>query len=153
MDSKDSLTFKVASTAPGQEISLGILRDGKALDVRLRVELRPENLGVRGGAPAPREGTLRGITVQNLTPALRDQLGVPGEVEGVVISSLAPDSPAAQEGLQSGDVIMDIDRHAVHNAGDFSRLAAHASGQVLVRIYRQGATLFVVLSPVEGEGQ
>jgi serine protease Do len=153
VDSKDSLTFMVASSAPGQEVSLGILRDGQPLTLKVTLGTRPENLALRGAGRAPSQGTLRGITVQNLTPDLRDQLGLPGELHGVVISGLDPASPAAQEGLQTGDVIMDVGRKPVHNAGEFDRLAANASGQVLVRIYRQGAALFVVLTPTGNGGQ
>jgi serine protease Do len=151
VDSKDALTFMVASSAPGSEVSLGILRDGKPMTVKVTLGTRPEHLAVRAGQ-APSQGTLRGITVQNLTPNLRGQLGLPSDLHGVVISGLDPSSPAAQEGLQTGDVIMDVDRRPVHNVGDFDRLAGNATGQVLVRIYRQGAALFVVLTP-QGGGQ
>jgi serine protease Do len=153
VNSKDSLTFMVASSAPGQEVSLGILRDGQPLTLKVTLGTRPSNLAVRGTGHAPSQGTLRGITVQNLTPDLRDQLGLPGELHGVVISGLDPSSPAAQEGLQAGDVIMDIGRKSVHNVGEFDRLAGAATGQVLVRIYRQGTALFVVLTPTDGGGQ
>jgi serine protease Do len=153
VDSKDSLTFMVASSAPGSEATLGILRDGSPLTVKVTLATRPANLSVRGGAATPSQGTLRGITVQNLTPALRDQLGLPGGLSGVVISGLDPSSPAAQEGLQTGDVIMDVGHHPVRNAEEFNRLAASATGEILVRIYRQGTALFVVLTPAGGQGQ
>ncbi len=61
---------------------------------------RPKNLGATVMPQAGTQGTLRGITVQDLTPSLRSQLEVPNGVAGVVIARLAPDSPAAQEGLQ-----------------------------------------------------
>jgi serine protease Do len=153
VDSKDSLTFMVASSAPGSEATLGMLRDGSPLTVKVTLATRPANVSVRGGAATPSQGTLRGITVQNLTPALRDQLGLPGGLSGVVISGLDPSSPAAQEGLQTGDVIMDVGHHLVRNAEEFNRLAASATGEVLVRIYRQGTALFVVLTPAGGQGQ
>jgi serine protease Do len=153
VNSKDSLTFMVASSAPGQEVTLGILREGQPLTLHATLGTRPGNLAVRASGRAPTEGTLRGITVQNLTPDLRDQLGLPSDLHGVVISGLDPSSPAAQEGLQTGDVIMDVGRKPVHNVGDFNRLAGNASGQVLVRIYRQGAALFVVLTPNGNGGE
>jgi serine protease Do len=153
VDSKDSLTFMVASSAPGSEVTLGVWRDGSPLTVKVMLATRPANLSPRGGAATPSQGTLRGITVQNLTPDLRTQLGLPSDLSGVVISGLDPSSPAAQEGLQTGDVVMDVGHDPVRNVGDFNRLAARATGEVLVRIYRQGTALFVVLTPAGGQGQ
>jgi serine protease Do len=70
-------------------------------------------------------------------------------MSGVVISQIDPSSPAAQGGLAPGDIIRDIDRQAVRNVADFERLAAQAKGEVLLRIVREGAGLFVVISPTD----
>ncbi len=153
VDSQNSLTFLVASSNPGDEVTLGILRDGNELTLKARLGTRPANLSLRGRARTPANGTLRGITVENLTPELRGQLDVPENVTGVVISDLERSSPGAQEGLQTGDVIMEVSHQSVRNVAEFDRLAAHASGEVLLRIYRQGAALFVVLSPTSEGGQ
>jgi len=62
---------------------------------------RPANFSVHQSlGSSPSQGTLRGISVQALTPDLRQQLGVPSDVQGVVISDLDPQSPATQSGLQ-----------------------------------------------------
>jgi serine protease Do len=88
--------------------------------------------------------------VQNLTPSIRDQLGLPRDVNGVVITQLDPNSPAAQQGLQTGDVLEAINRQPVRSVADFNRLAAQAKGQTLLRINRQGTGAFVVISPDQG---
>jgi serine protease Do len=147
------LTAMVTNMNPGAGVALDILRDGKAMTIHLTLGERPANLSVTPGASkAPSEGALRGITVQNLTPDVRDQLGLPSNVKGVVISDLDPSSPAAQGGLQPGDVIETINRHPVNSVTDFNRLAAEAKGQTLLRINRQGNGLFVVISPGDGGG-
>jgi S1-C subfamily serine protease len=74
-------------------------------------------------------------------------------VTGVVIVQLDPNSPAAQSGLQEGDVIESIDRQPVHNVADFNRLATQAKGQTLLRINRQGNGAYVNISPDEGGGE
>ncbi len=151
VDSSGSLTSMVTSASPGTTVTLGILRDGRPLDIRVTLGERPANLSARAGVGrAPSEGTLRGITVQNLTPALRDQLGVPPGMRGVVISDLEANSPAAMAGLARGDVIESINRHPVNSVADFDRLAAEAKGQTLLRINRQGDGVFVVISPNGG---
>ena len=151
VESSGQLTAIATNTSPGTEVTLDILRDGKPLTIRATLGERPANLGVRAGrGRAPSEGTLRGIAVQNLTSDLRDQLGLPPTVRGVVISDLDSNSPAAQAGLQPGDVIESINRQPVRSVADFNRLAAAAKGRTLLRINRQGDSYFVVISPESG---
>ena len=74
-------------------------------------------------------------------------LGLPSSTQGVVITNLDPASPAAQAGLQQGDVIESISRQPVRSVADFERLAAQAKGETLLRINRQGSGVFLVISP------
>ena len=147
------LTATVTNINPGTEVTLEILRDGKAMTIHLTLGERPANLSATPGVgKAPSEGALRGITVQNLTPDIRDQLGLPPNVQGVVISNLEPSSPAAQASMQPGDVIEGINRQPVNSVADFNRLAAEAKGQTLLRLNRQGNGIFVVISPGDSGG-
>jgi serine protease Do len=147
------LTATVTDMNPGTEVTLDILRDGKPMTIHLTLGERPSNLSATPGVgKAPSEGALRGITVQNLTPDLRERLGLPPGVRGVVISELDPSSPAAQGGIQPGDVIEGINRQQVNSVADFNRLAAEAKGQTLLRINRQGNGLFVVITPGDSGG-
>ena len=112
---------------------------------------RPANIGKASGeTQAPSGSVLGGVSVQNLTPALRNQLGVPDNVAGVVVSDVDQNSPAAQS-LQQGDVIESINRQPVHNVADFNRLAGEAKGRVLLRINRQGMGLYIVISSDGGQ--
>jgi serine protease Do len=143
------LTLQVTNLSPGAVATLDILRDGQPLSLKVTLGERPANIGSAGSV---QQGALRGIEVQNLTASIRDQLGLPANVTGVMISQLDPDSPAAQYGLQEGDVIESINRKPVHNVGDFNRLAAEAKGQALLRVNRGGNGQYVVISP-DGDGQ
>lgn len=58
----------------------------------------------------------------------------------MVIKGIDPNSPAAQQGLQPGDVIEAINRQPVRSVADFYRLVAQANGS------------FVVISPDESGG-
>ena len=148
IDDPGQLTAMVTAFDPGTVVTLDVLRDGSPMTIRVTLGERPVNLGTRAGvSKAPSEGTLRGITVQSLTPSMRQQLGLPARALGVVISDLDPNSPAAQAGLQPGDVIESINRRPVSSVADFNNLAAEAKGQVLLRINRQGEGIFVVISP------
>jgi serine protease Do len=145
VDNRARLQSMVAGTNPGSEVTLGILRDGNPLTLKVTLAEQPASMAGPGGRPA--EGTLRGISVQSLTPSIRDQLGLPTNTRGMVIADLDPNSPAAQAGLQPGDVIQSINRKPVNSVAEFNRLAAEAKGEVLLRVNRQGNSAFVVVSP------
>jgi serine protease Do len=147
------LTLGVTNLNPGSTATLEVLRDGQSMTLKVTLGERPSNMASLrpGGGGSIQQGTLRGIQVQNLTAAIRDQLGLPANVNGVVIAQVDPDSPAGQYGLQEGDVIESINRQPVHNVGDFNRLAANAKGQTLLRINRQGSGIYVVISPDGGD--
>jgi serine protease Do len=147
VEDSGQLTAMITNMNPGTEATLEILRDGQPMTIKVTLAERPTNLSVRAGTGGVQEGTLRGIAVQNLTPSVREQLGLPASVTGVVITQLDPNSPAAQQGLQPGDVIEGINRQPVRSAADFNRLAAQATSQTLLRINRQGSGAFVVISP------
>jgi hypothetical protein len=149
---KDSaqLTARVTNLSPGTSAALDILRDGRPLTLEATLGERPAGLSVQADAGSVDHGTLRGVSVENLTLSLRGQWGVPPSVTGVVIFQIDPKSLAAQNGLQVGDVIESISRQPVQDVSDFDRLAARAKGQTLLRINRQGDGVFVVISPSEG---
>jgi serine protease Do len=147
------LTAQVTNLTPGSVATLDIVRDGQPMTLKVTLGERPSDLSARvGGGGSVQQGTLRGITVENLTPSIRDQLGLPSNVTGVVIAQVDPNSPAGQYGLQEGDVIESIQRQPVRNVADFNKLAAQAKGQTLLRINRQGNGVFVVISPDDGGG-
>lgn len=142
----DELLTMAASTDPGATVSLEILRNGEPLTLKVTLVQRRSDLGYRPGRhTAPSAGPLRGISVKNLTPSLCKQLEIPADISGVVVVDVDPDSPAADY-LAQGDVILSVNHHLVTSVGDFSKLAAEAKGQALLRIVHQGETLFVEIS-------
>ena len=145
-DSEQLLAI-VATVSPGSAVPVEILRNGEVLTLKVTVDQRPSDLGFSGGRrKAPSTGTLRGINVQNLTPALRKQLEIPADVRGVVVAEVDPNSPAARY-LEPGDLILSVNHHPVSSAAEFNNLAADEKGEVLLRIVHQGESLFVVIPP------
>jgi serine protease Do len=151
VSSASELVSLLTNTDPGTTVSLGVLRNGSPMTLKVTLGERPANLGVNASTSTskpPSEGALRGITVESLTPDIRQQLSLPESVQGVVVSQVDPASPAASA-LQRGDVIESINRHPVRNVEDFNRFSALAKGQTLLRINRQGTGLYVVITPGE----
>lgn len=146
-------TADITNMNPGTVVTLGIVRNGKPMDIKVTLAQRPSNLSSVGNpnaGQAPSTSTLAGITVQTLTPDIRQQLGLPANVMGVVITNVDPNSPAGEAGLGRGDVIMSINRQPVRNAQQFNQLASQAKGQTLLRVAHQGEALYISISPGNG---
>jgi serine protease Do len=143
----------VTESKPGTVANFDILRNGESLTVAVTLGERPSALGVHAslGKP-PAQGTLAGISVQPITPDLREQLGLPATTKGVAISNLDPASPAAEAGIRPGDLIESINRQPVNSVADFERMAVEAKGDTLLRINHQGNGIFIVVSPTPEEG-
>jgi len=113
--------------------------------------LHPEDLasGNRQMGPAEEENTsgqdaLDGVEVTDVDSSARRQLNVPANINGALVTSVEPDSNSAEAGLHQGDVILEIDRHAVRTADDAVELAKQAKGKrVGLRIWREGGSLLL----------
>jgi serine protease Do len=144
----NTLRLKVATLAPGSVVHLKLLRNGQPKDVTLTLGESPSSkAAANAGAPAEHD-TLRGIQVDQLTPDVRQQLGLGANVKGVVVTNIANNSPAADSALQPGDVIEQINRQPVNSVSDYDRLATEAGNEpAVLLINRKGNTVFVVVQP------
>jgi serine protease Do len=108
----------VAATAPDTQVKIDIQRNGNAKTVGLTMGTMPSE---EQPMVAPKEETSWGMAVQELTPQLARQLGLEPVATGVVISDIKDGSPAAEAGLQPGDLISEVNRTAVKNLNDYQR--------------------------------
>jgi serine protease Do len=135
----------VAATAPGTKAAVKILREGKEKTFSLTVtELTDEP-----GSAEVREGEEEspvGLTLEDLDANLARRFNL-RETKGVVVTRVAPGTPAAEAGLRAGDLILEINGAAVGNAADFQRLMGKVPKGSFARllIKRQGHTLFITL--------
>jgi S1-C subfamily serine protease len=141
----NQLRNQVAANPPGSEVTLTILRNGSQQQVRANQgTLTPEAAeGSQGRGGAAGGGKL-GITVVPLTPELAAQLGLRRETHGVVVEQVDPNGPAAQAGLQQGDVIQEINGKSVRSPDDL-RKGIDSSGNrpPLLLINRGGQTEYL----------
>jgi serine protease Do len=145
-----ALQVAVSQIAPGNSISLGILRDGKPETLHLQVGEFHANTEVAGNSePGPRGGERLGLAVDDLTPQLREQLNVPSHVNGAAVESVRPASPAEDAGLSPGDVILEVNRHPVASADKFvSEVHAVPAGKdILLLIWSRGGASYRVVHP------
>jgi serine protease Do len=90
-----------------------------------------------------------GLSLGDLNQGDRDQMQIPSDVHGAVIEDVQPGSPADNAGLQRGDVIAEVNRHAQQSAADVVHaLSSVAKGQdALVLVWSNGGSTFRVLHP------
>jgi serine protease Do len=138
----------VASTAPDTKTSVSVIRNGKEQTMTVTVGTQSSE-GVPG-KPSPSgssQPSNLGLSVQTVTPAIAKELGL--DVHGgALIVDVADGSPAALAGLQKGDVIVEADRKHVANVSDLEQVLGKtkSNGQVLLRVVRDGGSLFVVIN-------
>jgi serine protease Do len=81
-----------------------------------------------------------GAAIQDVTPEIADSLGVASH-QGALVADVTPGGPSASAGLKSGDLILEIDGHAVTSASDLTRQVglAHPGEDLRLKIRRDGA--------------
>jgi serine protease Do len=139
----DELVADIASRKPGENATLGLIRNGKKQEVAVTIADRAKLLGSQLGededsseAAAPKQSKL-GVTVRALTPELADRLGFTSG-KGVIVQDVKGGSFADEVGLARGDVVLEVNKQPVNNEDDFDRvLSGLKSGQDVVFLVRQ----------------
>jgi serine protease Do len=139
------LTRLAASAAPGSTIPVEVWRDGESVELKIEMGSSADD------SPTPKvaaRGKL-GLSLAPLTDAERQRHGLAEDVEGAVVTGVAPDSPAAQKGLRVGDVITRVGRQPVGSPDDVAREVARAHdadrSSVLLKIVRGAQSRYVAL--------
>jgi serine protease Do len=140
----DELPRVVAETPIGKEVVLVVVRDGKPVTLPVKVARlaeAPERAVAQSSANSP-----LGLSVETLTPALAKQFGLHESV-GVLVRGVEGASPAADAGVQPGDVIAEIDRQPVKTVDDLERAIEkrHPGSSTLLLVRRNGGDLYIAL--------
>ena len=151
---KDSrhLKLMVGQTAPDREVGVEVLRDGKSRKMDVVLKELPDDKGgsgLRRGGPrgSPEDvGGLQGVVIGDLTPQIRQQLGIPRDVQGAVVNDVDEASVAWESGLRAGDVIREINRRPVRDAEEAIEAAQDLeNARILLKVWRDGGNRFVVV--------
>ncbi|WP_127959985.1 serine endoprotease DegQ [Serratia microhaemolytica] len=127
------LRAKVGTTPPGTPVKVGILRDGKALDLMVTLD-NSENESTNASTLSP---LLQGATLSN---------GVlPNGDKGVKVDSVDKDSRAAQMGLQKGDMIIGINRARIENVTALRNLMDSKPAVIALNIVRGEENIYLLL--------
>jgi serine protease Do len=90
---------------------------------------------------------LKGVSVQSLTPQLKDSLNVPKRIGGVVVTDIDEDSPA-EGALIKNDIIIEVNRKQIGSVKDYEEAVSgiRQDENILLLVFRKGSTLYVTLS-------
>jgi len=163
VDSSTELTRRVARARPGDTLRLEILRDGKRQTLNIRAGARPSEAELNGSdeaSPQPGDSgvvgqTIEGLTVTPITSALRQRYSIPNDMEGVVVTAVAPRSEAGKMRLPVGTVIQRANNRVVRSEADLkaavdeARSAGRPGVFLLIRV--QGTNSSVVLPFAKSE--
>jgi serine protease Do len=154
----NTLSFVVANTPVGSTVPIELIRAGERRTVRANIAQRPAESVVMARSGMPTDGEDEetpakseaseatkqslGITLQPLTAALRATLKLPETVQGVVISGISPGSDAASQGLQRGDVIVQINQQPTPTptaAAQAVEAARRANRETVLMLVQRGS--------------
>jgi len=161
-DSRD-LTRKVAGLLAGDRANFTVLRDGMRRSITAVIAKR-DDAQLASAVPNPNQGnnnrnsnrdsapaatTTLGMDLMPLTMETRDQYDVDSSISGVVISSVDPNSEAAEKGFRTGDVIVSVGNRNVRTPADIEQGIAEARRanreSVLFLVAGRGGQRYVAL--------
>ena len=140
VDSTD-LPPQVAELAPGTEIRLGVWRNGKAVEVPLRVgAMQTAETDADDDADQGTPGRLGLLVRPHAAEGQRS-----GDTESGLLVERAT-GPAAQAGIRPGDVVLAVNGQSVRDAAQLWELTTKADRHVALLLERNGVRLYV---PIE----
>ncbi len=148
------LSKMVAASKPDEKVKIKVIRDKKEKEITVKLSQRTDEVvtNMRSGDYSPFEDKDQwlGMAVQELTEAIAQRLGYEGQ-EGVVITEVDPEGPAAQveDPPTRGDLIQEIEGTTIKNMDDYREAIDKVKEEprIMVRLKRAstGASWYIVL--------
>jgi len=139
IETSRDLQKTVATTPVGKEIQVKVFRDGKVETLSVVVGRAPEFTRVASEVPKKKDF---GLTVDELTAERAQKFGIK-EPEGLVISEVAPEGPAASAGLRAGDFLVEVNRKEVKSLNDYQQ-AIQKRGDIDLFVVKRGESFFYI---------
>ncbi len=158
IDEMRNLPRIVAETMVGKSVDVEVWRAGKKVPLKVELGEFPEDEKIAAATPSePQpEGKAQsvqslGLTMSALNRELRERFKLEESVQGIVVTDVEADSPAAEKGVRAGDVIRKIGRNQepVTSLGQIEEKVAAARKEnqksMLFLFERDGNSRFVAL--------
>lgn len=131
------LPARVASQTPGSSATLGIWRDGKERDVKVKLgEMKPEEVAA---SQNPADAGRLGLALRALTKDEQRE----AETSGLLVQDV--NGAAAEAGIRPGDIVVSANGQPMGSVEQLQKLAEKAGDHMALLIQRDGQRLFVPL--------
>ncbi|RKX27020.1 MAG: DegQ family serine endoprotease [Candidatus Zixiibacteriota bacterium] len=142
--SPGELQSAIASTSPGTDVEIEVIRDGKHKSIDITLGELSDDLSGRSTDLGPVDQRL-GFSVQSLNRQLADQYDLNLNLEGVVVVGVEEGTGASRAGLKEGDLIIQLNRQKVRSLSDFEEIVADldSGSSILLRIVRGDRSLYL----------
>jgi serine protease Do len=140
VEQSSDLPRVIGETKPGTSVTLQVLREGQARDLRVEVGRVPDEKVAKADndeEKAKPQGKL-GLAVRPLTSEERKQIGTDG---GLLVENAT--GPAAKAGIQAGDVILGVNTQPVKNLEQLRQAVDKAKGNIALLVQRENARVYV----------
>ena len=146
-----NLRLMASQLAPGSKVDLQFLRDGKRQTTSVTLGELPTNLAAATPStlrPQPDRQTLPGVTVSDITSSARQQLDMPPNLKGALITGVSPNSAAYFAGVRPGNVILEVNHKKIDDAqGAIESISRNDDKNVLLRLWSEAGSRYVVIEP------
>ncbi|MGU3493409.1 DegQ family serine endoprotease [Xanthobacteraceae bacterium A53D] len=144
IDDPQTLNYRFGTRPLGGKAALGILRQGKTLDVAMALEAAPERnkqdeVVIGGRSP------FTGARMAEASPGLADDLRLDVDEGAVVVADVTERSPAEAAGLRAGDIILEVNGARVASVKDILTLTKTPARAWRVTVMRGGRTITAML--------
>ena len=133
LNSFAELRSRIATTEPGTKVKLGLLRNGKPLEVEVTLDT----------------STSSSASAEMIAPALQGATLSDGQLKdgskGIKIDSVEKSSPAAQAGLQKDDVIIGVNRDRVNSIAEMRKVLEAKPSIIALQIVRGNESIYLLL--------
>ena len=137
VDTQHDLPMLVAETEVGKTVDVEVLRNGKTKTFDVTVAKMTDDTAENDAVPARAKW---GLALRDLTPAERAKRKL-DDGQGVLVTGVAPGSPASEAGIKPGDVIVEANRHPVSSAKELHDQATSVA---------EGKPLLLLVHPADG---
>lgn len=125
-----ALRAEVGSMPVGSKITLGLLRDGKPVNVSLELQQSSQNQVDSSTIFSGIEGA---------------EMSNKGADKGVVVNNVKANSPAARIGLKKGDVIMGANQQPVKNIAELRKILDSKPSVLALNIQRGDSSIYLLM--------
>ena len=140
------LARTIGTIAPNATVKLDLIRGGQAKTISLTLGEMPDQQQAKADTDSAQP--TGGVPHLGLSVAPASEVSGAG-AQGVVVTAVDPDGPAAEQGFRTGTVILDVGGKSVANVSDVRKALVDAKAQgkhqVLMRVKMGDATRFVAL--------